>query len=179
MRIGIVADTHLRGGRTLPDVCAGILRGTDLVIHAGDISSLAALRAIEALGPPVVAVHGNVDDADICALLPERRIVCTSGVRIGVIHDSGSAAGRLERLRLLFAATDAVVFGHSHIPLHEQATGGFQIFNPGSPTQRRGQPQHTLGIARVDRGRIHFELVGLEGGHTSSSSRRRGPRSGP
>jgi len=53
-----------------------------------------------------------------------------------------------------------VVFGHSHLPLHEEADG-FQIFNPGSPTERRRAPAHTMGIARVEGGRIAFELVEL------------------
>ena len=71
------------------------------------------------------------------------------------------AAGRLERLRLRFPDTDAAVFGHSHIPLHE-VREGFQIFNPGSPTDRRRQPRHTMGLARVESGSIDFELVVLD-----------------
>jgi predicted phosphodiesterase len=54
------------------------------------------------------------------------------------------------------------VFGHSHMPLHERATDGFQIFNPGSPTERRRAPAHTMGIARVEGGRVEFELVAID-----------------
>jgi uncharacterized protein len=55
-----------------------------------------------------------------------------------------------------------VVFGHSHIPLHERDDSGFQIFNPGSPTDRRRQPVHTMGLARVgDDGDLSFELIEL------------------
>jgi len=51
------------------------------------------------------------------------------------------------------------VFGHSHIPLHEERDG-FQIFNPGSPTDRRRQPQHTMGVAEIgDDGRVAFRLL--------------------
>jgi uncharacterized protein len=64
-------------------------------------------------------------------------------------------------MRRLFPDADAVVFGHSHIPLHEEAEG-FQIFNPGSPTDRRRQPRHTMGMAHVEGGRIRFELVYLD-----------------
>src|SRR3712207_8605385 len=71
-----------------------------------------------------------------------------------MIHDAGPATGRLDRLRNRFPDADAVVFGHSHIPLHEEA-GGFQIFNPGSPTDRRRQPRHTMGIARIARSEEH------------------------
>jgi hypothetical protein len=81
-------------------------------------------------------------------------------VRIGLVHDAGAARGRLERLRRRFPAADAVVFGHSHIPLHEEAEG-FQIFNPGSPTDRRRAPRHTMGLAQISEGAVSFELVDL------------------
>ena len=54
-----------------------------------------------------------------------------------------------------------MVFGHSHIPLHERAPDGFQIFNPGSPTERRRAPRHTMGIATVAGGQLAFELIAL------------------
>ena len=69
-------------------------------------------------------------------------------------HDGGPADRRLGRLRARFRDADAVVFGHSHIPLHETAADGFQIFNPGSPTERRRAPAHTMGIATAADGRI-------------------------
>jgi uncharacterized protein len=63
-------------------------------------------------------------------------------------------------MRRRFPDCDAVVFGHSHIPLHETAADGFQIFNPGSPTDRRRRPAHTMGLATVDqRRRIVFTIV--------------------
>jgi predicted phosphodiesterase len=82
-------------------------------------------------------------------------------VTLGVIHDAGPAKGRLKRMRREFPEADAVVFGHSHMPLHE-SEGGFQIFNPGSPTERRRAPGHTMGIAEVDAGTIEFELIELD-----------------
>ena len=116
----------------------------------------------EALGPPVAAVHGNVDAPDLRALLPATRIVEADGARIAMVHDAGPAKGRLARMRRRFPDTDAVVFGHSHVPLHERADDGFQIFNPGSPTDRRRQPRHTMGLARVRaRANLEFQLVGL------------------
>ena len=53
------------------------------------------------------------------------------------------------------------MFGHSHLPLHETGDDGFQIFNPGSPTERRRAPEHTMGIATVEAGRVRFELLAL------------------
>ena len=77
-----------------------------------------------------------------------------------MLHDSGQRAGRLERLRRAFADADAVIFGHSHLPLHERAPDGFQIFNPGSPTERRRAPRHTMGDRHAQTpGELTFELV--------------------
>ena len=77
-----------------------------------------------------------------------------------MVHDAGPAAGRLDRLRRRFPDADAVVFGHSHMPLHEERDG-FQIFNPGSPTERRRAERHTMGIATAEGGHVAFELVNL------------------
>ena len=162
MEIAIVSDTHMpRGGRSLPGECVERLRAADLILHAGDFFALEVVRQFEAFGPPLRAVHGNVDQPDVRALLPAREVVEAGGARIGMIHDAGPAAGRLERLRRTFFACDAVIFGHSHMPAHEAtADGAFQIFNPGSPTERRRAPAHTMGIARIDdAGAIAFELV--------------------
>jgi putative phosphoesterase len=163
MRLAIISDTHLpRGTRALPETCVARLRAADLILHAGDFTTVAVLDALEALGPPVATVFGNVDGAEVVARLPERRVVDAGGARIGMVHDAGPARGRLVRQRAAFAGCDAVVFGHSHIPLHETSSdGAFQLFNPGSPTDRRRQPRHTMGEATVAAGRVTFALVTL------------------
>jgi len=125
-----------------------------VILHAGDLSSAAVLDELAALGPPVVAVHGNVDSEEVRRRLPARRTYDAGGVRIGMVHDAGPATGRLRRMRGAFPDCAAVVFGHSHIPLHETADDGFQIFNPGSPTDRRRQPRGTMGLLRVEGGRL-------------------------
>jgi uncharacterized protein len=162
--LAVISDTHLpRGRRRLPDTCVERLRAADLILHAGDFVALSVLQEIEALGPPVAAVHGNVDEPGVVMRLPPARLVEAEGARIAIVHDAGAAAGRLERLRRRFPDADAVVFGHSHIPLHEQAfDGGFQIFNPGSPTDRRRQPRHTMGIATARGGSLTFDLISLD-----------------
>jgi len=161
MLIAVISDTHLpRGRRRLPDACLERLAQADLILHAGDFSSPELLHELEAIGP-VAGVTGNVDSEALRRLLPETRVVQAAGARIGMVHDAGPAAGRLERLRRRFPDADAVVFGHSHIPLHEQADG-FQIFNPGSPTDRRRQPRHTMGMAVAQDGKLSFELLSLD-----------------
>ncbi len=159
--IAIVADTHLpRGSRAIPDACIEHIRSADLVLHAGDLCTPAVLEELRALGPPLVAVYGNIDSAELRRLLPERQVVDAAGARIGLVHDAGPTSGRLRRLRLAFPECDAVVFGHSHIPLREEEDG-FQIFNPGSPTERRRAPVHTMGMARAEGGTLEFELIEL------------------
>jgi uncharacterized protein len=162
--LAIVSDTHLpRGSRALPAACVERLRAADLILHAGDLATADVLADLRAIGPPVEAVHGNVDDAEVRALLPSARLVAAGAARIAMVHDAGPAGGRLARLRARFADADAVVFGHSHIPLHERDPAtGFQIFNPGSPTDRRRQPSHTMGQARIgEDGAVSFELIDL------------------
>jgi hypothetical protein len=161
--LAVISDTHLpRGRRRLPDACVERLRAADLILHAGDLVTLEVLEELEALGPPVHAVAGNVDRPGVRARLPAELRVDAGQVRLGMVHDAGSAVGRLRRLRAHFADCDAVVFGHSHIPLHEVAPDGeFQIFNPGSPTDRRRQPRHTMGQARVAGQDLGFQLVDL------------------
>ena len=162
MDIAIISDTHLpRGSRALPEACLDRLRAADLIVHAGDFSRLEVLEALRQLGP-VTAVRGNVDDGLVRAALPETALIPAAGHTIAVIHDAGPARGRLARLRARFPGAGAVVFGHSHIPLHERAPDGFQIFNPGSPTDRRSQPRHTMGVCRAaDRLRVRTHPIGL------------------
>jgi len=161
MELAIISDTHMpRGNRRIPDACLARLRAADAIVHAGDLVAEEVLALLEGLGPPVHAVHGNVDEPEVRMRLPRVRVVDVEGVRILVTHDGGPADGRLGRLRRRFPGMDAVVFGHSHIPLHE-AEDGFQIFNPGSPTERRRAPVHTMGTARVEAGQVRFELVEL------------------
>jgi putative phosphoesterase len=162
VRLAIISDTHLpRGNRRIPEACVARLRAADLVLHAGDVMTVAVLDEIQALGPPVAAVFGNVDEEALRARLPERRVVEAGGARIGMVHNGGPAAGRLQRLRSRFPDCAAVVFGHSHIPLLEEQDG-FVIFNPGSPTDRRRQPRHTMGEADVTDGAVTFRHIAVD-----------------
>jgi putative phosphoesterase len=161
MLVAVISDTHMpRGARRLPDPFVERIRAADLLLHAGDFATVEVLRELERIGPPLVGVHGNVDTAELRRLLPAERIVRVEEARIAMVHDAGASAGRLERLRRRFGdSADAVVFGHSHLPLHERAADGFQIFNPGSPTERRRAPAHTMGLAQVEGSSIEFRLI--------------------
>jgi putative phosphoesterase len=161
VELAIISDTHMpRGGRAIPEACLARMRAADAILHAGDLVAVEVLDLLESLGPPVHAVHGNIDEPAVRMRLPAVRVVDADGARIVMTHDGGPADRRLDRLRARFPDADAVVFGHSHLPLHEERDG-FHIFNPGSPTDRRRAPSHTMGVATARAGRLRFELVEL------------------
>jgi putative phosphoesterase len=161
MRIAVISDTHMpKGPRALPHACVERLRASDLILHAGDLAGVAFLAELEALGPPVAAVHGNVDEPALRDRLPETLVVEAGRARIGLLHVAGPRAGREERLIARFPGCDAVVYGHTHLPQVERFRGVW-ILNPGSPTERRRAPARTMLDLRVSAGRISPELVEL------------------
>lgn len=149
-----------RGSRRLPERCVEVVGAADAVIHAGDFFAVSALEEVRALCPVVHAVHGNVDEAQLQRSLPAALEIELNGRIVAVTHDSGPAKGRLGRLRRRFPAASAVVFGHSHLPLHE-VDGDFQIFNPGSPTERRRAPRPSMGLLEARESGLAFEHVWL------------------
>jgi putative phosphoesterase len=166
MRIAILGDTHFpRRGSALPAACRAHCRDADLIVHTGDLADMSALEAVRAIGPPVVAVNGNADDAAVRKALPATAEVALPGGRLlGVVHNGGAEAGRLERLRRRFPGCAAVVFGHSHIPLLAVADDGFLILNPGSATDRRRQPRHSMAVMDAPaRGPLAVRFVDLDG----------------
>lgn len=154
MRIAVISDTHMpRGARALPGGCLERLRAADLIVHAGDLTGAAFLDELRALGPPVEAVHGNMDDPRVRAELPERRVVEVGEARIGVVHIPGPRAGRPERLAGWFPGCAAVVYGHTHVP-ELSRLGEVWILNPGSPTERRSSPARAMIELIVEAGNL-------------------------
>ena len=93
MLVAVIADTHMpRGGRRLPDVCVERLRVADLILHAGDVVAERVLEGLAALGPPVHAVHGNMDELTLCERLPENLRVNVGGLQIGMTHETRALA---------------------------------------------------------------------------------------
>jgi uncharacterized protein len=159
--VAVIADTHLpRGARRLPEVCLDALRGADLILHAGDLSRASALEELRALGPPVHAVSGNADEPALRAALPERLVVDVEDARIGMVHVPGPTAGREERLVRAFPGCDAVVFGHTHLPVVDRH-GAVWLLNPGSPTERRRGPFRSFLLVQVRGRRLRPRLVEL------------------
>jgi len=159
--VAVIADTHLpRGARRLPEACLERLRSADHVLHAGDFTSAAFLGELASLGPPVTAVYGNMDEPALKETLPRERVVEVAGARIGMVHIAGRRAGRDARLAARFAGCDAVVYGHTHVPQVERA-GEVWILNPGSPTERRTSPGHSMLVLHIERGDLEPEFVPL------------------
>lgn len=159
VKITVLADTHLKCDVTtaLPAPALASMRTTDLILHAGDITSLAAFREFQAIRP-TYAVLGN-NDQELRALLQETLVIDIDGITIAMIHDAGARKGRAERLFRRFPTADIVIFGHSHVPCNEVGLNGQILLNPGSPTQRRAQPSHTIATLVINRGAIRSHEI--------------------
>ena len=158
MLVVVLADTHIRRpGRGLPDALTPHLKRADLILHAGDLLVEDVLYELEAYAP-VRAVLGNVDGWDLG--LPETLEFEAGGIPFAMVHDAGPKQGRRNRMRKRFPRARVIVFGHSHIPLLEDEEG-LMLLNPGSPTDKRRQPNHTFALLRIENGEPEAELVVL------------------
>lgn len=150
----VLADTHIRRGssRRLPAAVHSELERADLVLHAGDIVVEEVLDDLRRYAP-VHAVLGN-NDRELVGQLPETLQLDVGGLPTALIHDSGPRRGRPQRLKRRFPSAALVVFGHSHQPVNEPGIGDQWLLNPGSPTERRRQPHHTIALFEVERGAL-------------------------
>ena len=154
----VIADTHIpRRAQALPQSLVSHLERADLILHAGDLMDPAVLDGLESYAP-VRAVRGNLDSPE--ALLPETLEFEFGGVEVAMIHDSGPRKGRWRRMRRRFPEARVVVFGHSHIPWMEDEDG-LLLLNPGSPTDRRRQPEHTFALLRAEGGEVSAEVLAV------------------
>ncbi len=160
-RIGVISDTHIPSRATrIPEAALDLFADVDLILHAGDLSTLAALDPLQALAP-VYAVHGNVESDETLAALPAKGEIEVGGCVIGMIHNLGQRKTYAATARSEFPEARVVVFGHSHIPLVEE-TAGLLLLNPGSATDRRQQPTCTVAILTIgEDGAPHARLYDL------------------
>jgi len=155
-RLLIVADTHVpQRARDLSEQVWTEVDRADLVVHAGDWVDDRLLDAFESRARRLVAVWGNNDHGALRERLSEVARVDVEGVRLGVVHETGTAKGREERCSARFPDLDVLVFGHSHIPWDTTSGSGLRLLNPGSPTDRRRQPHCTYLTAVADAGALH------------------------
>jgi putative phosphoesterase len=155
MRLLIMSDTHVpKRARDLPEPLWREVEAADVIVHAGDWVEVALLDRLEARSARLIGVYGNNDGPDLRARLPEIAHAEVAGLRLAVVHETGPAKGREERCARNFPDTDLLVFGHSHIPWDSVTDTGLRLLNPGSPTDRRRQPEHTYLTARIQAGRL-------------------------
>jgi uncharacterized protein len=121
-----------------------VLEQATVALHVGDVTASATLEALRGI-VRIEAVRGNMDDPDLKASLPERVVVEAEGLRVGLVHDAGPAQGRHDRLVEWFPRCDVVAYGHTHLP-EVARHGDVWIVNPGSPTERRRAPGHSLAV---------------------------------
>ena len=119
------------------------------------------LEELRGLGPPVEAVYGNMDELPLKETLPRERVVEIEGARVAMVHVPGPRAGREARLAARFPGCDAVVYGHTHVPEVERFEH-LWILNPGSPTERRTAPMHSMLMLTARRGALTPKLVALD-----------------
>ncbi len=148
--IGVISDTH---GLLRPEAIAA-LRGSDFIIHAGDVGDPGILAKLRELAP-VTAVRGNIDNGAWARDLPASEVLEAGGVSIYVLHILSDLDLKPEA-----AGFAAVVYGHSHAPKQE-LRNGILYFNPGSAGPRRFRLPVSVGRLIVDAGKLRGELVKL------------------
>ncbi len=154
----VIADTHMPlRARTLPEGLISHLQRADLILHAGDLVYPTLLEELATFAP-TRAVRGNLDPPE--AGLPETLEFEFGGERVAMIHDSGTKRGRRSRMQRRFPRARVVVFGHSHIPWLEDQDG-LLLLNPGSPTDRRRQPDHTFALLWAEDGEVMAKILAL------------------
>ncbi|MFC5472265.1 metallophosphoesterase family protein [Cohnella suwonensis] len=164
MKVVVVSDTHMpRMSKKLPDRLLRELKDADAILHAGDWTKLSLYEELAAFAP-TYGVAGNNDGEDIVKRFGLSRIVALGGCRIGIAHGHGGlkrAATEAHAVSFFKGEKlDAIVYGHSHIPvLKRLAVGGPLIFNPGSPTDKRRQERYSFGIFRIKEGQLSAKHV--------------------
>ncbi|GIO13877.1 phosphoesterase [Cohnella xylanilytica] len=162
MLIGVVSDTHMpRMAKSLPPPLVQAFGKVDRIVHAGDWTELGVLAELEKLAP-VDGVAGNNDGPDIVKRFGLRKILKLGGKRIGLVHGHGEGARSSTEARALRAfqqsEVDCIVYGHSHVPVLKEVNGVI-VFNPGSPTAKRKQPQYSFGLIKIEGTRISARHV--------------------
>ncbi|PNU18809.1 metallophosphoesterase [Geothermobacter hydrogeniphilus] len=160
MIAGVLSDTHFsdlaEADAAIGELLAGCFADVDLVLHAGDLGPPEALFCFAPL--PVLAVRGNTDTGH--ADLPSQRLLTLDGVRIGLVHGWGAAAGLETRVIRHFDGQelDLLIFGHSHVPVCTRRNG-LLLFNPGSLNRPRSSRGPTVGRLILDRGTVSGEIL--------------------
>jgi len=149
--IGVISDTH---GLLRPEAVK-MLRGSEHIIHAGDIGAPEIIPELEKIAP-VTAIRGNVDTQEWAGRFPETEVVELAGLYLYIIHDANALD-----LNPKAAGFAAVISGHSHKPKQE-VKDGVLYFNPGSAGPRRFTLPISLGRLTIDGGHLSGEIFQID-----------------
>lgn len=151
MKIVVLSDTHMpKRGKSLPEPLVNELSNVDLIIHAGDWTTLDVLYQLENYAP-VIGVSGNIDPPEVNQFFGKKKVLEVITFKIGIVHGHvGKKKTTPERALEAFKGEelDVIIFGHSHIPYQEYHEGTL-LFNPGSPTDKRLQKSYSFGILQI------------------------------
>jgi putative phosphoesterase len=157
MIVGVLSDTHIPSAvQSLPPVIFDIFKDVELILHAGDIVGLSVLDELRALAP-VVAVAGNMDEPEVHARLPQKKIMTLGRYRVGLTHGKYKIDVQREMIRKEFDAVDLIVYGHSHTPFWGQVDGVY-FLNPGSPTDKLHAPYNSVAVLEIGE-ELHAEII--------------------
>jgi putative phosphoesterase len=146
--IGVISDTH---GLLRPEAFAA-LRGSNYIIHAGDIGEASILEELGEIAP-VTAIRGNVDCDAWAKKIPVTDVLEVQDVSIYVLHNL-----RELDLKPQPAGFSVVVYGHSHVARQEMKDGVL-YFNPGSAGPRRFRLPVTVGRLTIKDGKVSGEII--------------------
>lgn len=143
MRVGVLSDTHTHSLEDIPRKVIDSLSSADMIIHAGDFTTVEVLNGLKRLGK-VKAVQGNMDSAELKSILPAKEVLEIGDKRIGITHGSGGPWGIEQRVRGIFDQdrVDVIVYGHSH-KSQNKVIDGILFFNPG-------KAENSFGILTIE-----------------------------
>ncbi len=159
MKAVVISDTHIPSrARDIPKVIWEDIEASDLIIHAGDFTTVDFYVQLKSV-KPLRAVHGNMDEIDLFHLLKEKEIFDLEGVRVGLTHGFGAPYGIEKRMIKFFEGekVDLIIFGHSHIPVFKEING-IHLLNPGTPTDTIYARRQSYAILTVTDKTIHVEI---------------------
>lgn len=149
-KIVILSDTHIPArAKRLPEILLKTCEEADWILHAGDWQTLDVYFELSAYAE-TIGVAGNVDPWEIIDRFGKKKVLNLNAVKIGITHGDGTGKTTEQRALDTFADDDVdlIIFGHSHIPVMKEING-VTLFNPGSPTDKRRQPQYSFGILEI------------------------------
>jgi hypothetical protein len=151
MRLCILSDTHVPDGDIdLNERLVDDLKHADLIVHAGDFTSLEFYKKLKNINPNIKAVLGNMDAQGLAPILKQTEVFEIGKIKIGLMHGFGKPEFLLDNVKKTFDDSfDLIIYGHAHNAFNEKI-GKTIYFNPGSPTDKIFSSSNSYGIIDID-----------------------------